>query len=116
MVKTKKLVAWVVGIALLVLVICWGISYLKCEALTKKYGYQFEEIYKNHTMFEDPDDIKILEYEKTEAVVYYTTKGSGGDIVKYCRDREEGQWYFVSWETVWSLTGSASGFVWPYIR
>ena len=113
---TKKVLIWVVGTALAVLVICWGISFLKCEALTRKYSYQFEEIYKDYTMFEDPDDIKILEYEKTEAVVYYVTKGSGGDIVKYRRDGEDGQWQFVNWETVWSRTGSASGFVWPYIR
>lgn len=106
----------IISVSLFGLATIWGISIAKCEKLTAQYGAQFADLYKNYTMFEEPDDFKVLQYQDTKASVYYVTRGSGGDIVHYRRDEVLDAWQFDEWETVWSRTGSASGFVWPYIR
>lgn len=97
-------------------IIFWGISIVKCEYQTAKYGFQFKESYREHTMITHPDYLKLLEYDDCKAVVYYVKKGEGGNILLFQRENATSDWSFTYWKTIWSRTGSASGFVWPYIR
>ena len=102
-------------IVLVAFLLIWGISILKCEILTYQYGNQFEEIYRRNTMLGDVDYFKVLNYTNDGARVYYVSKNrSGGNILNFYKDNDN--WCCDSWNTVWSKTGSADGFIWPYIR
>ena len=109
------------GILLLsLLIICllfffWLASYVKCEILTKKYSYLFSESYREYTMLSDVETVKVLSFNELYAKVYYITADRGsGNIISFTN--QQGQWIAEKWQTVWSKTGSADGFVWPYFR
>lgn len=101
---------------IIVVLFIWVISILKCEILTWQYGSQFETAYRENTMMGDVDYLKVLEYSESSARVYYVSKNrSGGDVLIF--SKQNGLWKYDKWEqTVWSKTGSADGFIWPYIR
>jgi len=101
---------------ILVVLLIWGISILKCEVLTWQYGSQFEIVYRENTMMGEIDYLKVLDYSEESARVYYVSKNhSGGDVLIF--SKQNGLWKYDKWErTVWSKTGSADGFIWPYIR
>lgn len=113
MVKVSKKV---ILVGLIGFLLYWGISIIKCEILTHRYGEQFSEIYRENTMIGEIDYFKILNYSDSEARVYYVSENrSGGDILIF--EKEGDLWVYRSWErTVWSKFGSADGFMWPYIR
>ena len=101
---------------LLLFLLIWSASILKCEFLTYRYGYQFETIYRENTMMGDIDYLKVLSYSNSTARVYYVSKNrAAGDILVF--SKQNGEWKYDYWDwTVWSKTGSADNFVWPYIR
>ena len=108
---------WTLLLAICVaFVLFWAISIVKCEIQTHKYGAQFAGKEQLYTMLRPSEQCKVLQYTQTNAKVYYRTPGSGGDVLYFERDDQSGEWHFVRWETIWSATGSADGFVWPYIR
>ncbi len=93
----------------------WIGSLIKCEILTHCYESQFQELYKDNTMLNEIDYLKVLGYTSDTARIYYVAKGrSSGNILVF--NKENDRWSCTSWETVWSKSGSADGFVWPYIR
>jgi len=94
----------------------WVGSILKCEILTYLHGTEFASLYKANTMIGEIEYLKVLDYSDTSARIYYVSvKGYGGDILVFVK--KSGHWTYDKWErTVWSKTGSADGFVWPYIR
>ena len=56
---------------------------------------------------------KILDYSETTATVYYVSENmSGGNVLEFVKQNEE--WVYSNWETIWSKTGSASDIIWPY--
>ena len=96
-------------------ILFWLASCAKCEVLTYQHGQEFETLYKENTMIGEVDYLKVLDYSDTSARIYYVgINRSDGNTVKYVK--QKGQWVCEEWETVWSKTGSADGFVWPYIR
>ena len=97
-------------------IVCWLLAFIRCEYLTVRYGEQFADAYREHTMIAKPDYLKILRYTENYAEVYYVKKGAGGNVLSFGRTDAQGEWFFVEWETIWSRSGSASDFVWPYIR
>ena len=100
---------------IIIFLFVWFVSLLKCEILTYKYGSQFEDLYKGHVMIDDVDCIKVLKYSENSATVYYISKNHRtGELVKY--KKQDGKWEFHSWSTIWSTSGSADGYIWPYIR
>ena len=96
--------------------IIWGMSILRCELLTNQHGKEFETVYKENTMMGEIDYLKVLNYSDVSARVYYVSKNrTGGDILIF--SKKDNQWTYDKWErTVWSKSGSADGFMWPYIR
>lgn len=113
----KKINKYVFLALLLIFLIYWLVSYIQCEQLTKTYGHEFSEAYLNYTMLGDIQYYKVLLYTETTAKVYYvTTDGGSGNILVFQKSELYDGWKFISWETVWSTTGSADGFVWPYLR
>lgn len=112
----KKFLLKVILIGLIMFCFIWGISVLKCEILTWKYGGQFKTVYQENNMMGDIDYLKVLNYSETNARIYYVSKNrAGGDILSFSKHNDV--WKYDKWErTVWSKTGSADGFIWPYIR
>lgn len=114
--KLRKNIKNVVLLLLVIFLCIWLGAVAKCEYLTIRYGDQFQDAYRKYTMLSRPDYMKILEYGDDRAVVYYVKRGAGGDTLIFERDDEQSDWEFISWITVWSRSGSADDFVWPYIR
>ena len=113
----KKYVKIILLGIILLLLLYWGGSILKCEILSQKYVHQFEDAYKEHTMLMECEKIKVLEYSETSASVYYITQGRGsGSVLRFERKSVTEEWEFVAWEVIWSTSGSADEFIWPYIR
>lgn len=111
----KKLLIRISTVALIVFLLVWGISVLKCEILTYKYGDQFEERYQDTNMISSIDYIKVLSYTDDAALVYYVLEDkAAGCVLEFYEDN--GKWSFGGWDAVWSKSGSADGFIWPYIR
>ena len=92
----------------------WGFSLAKCEILSIKYGEEFSEIYKENTMIGEQQHWKVLEYSDKYARVYYIGRNnSSANVLKF--KNVNGVWkYTGQWDTVWSKSGNADGFVWPY--
>jgi hypothetical protein len=110
----KKVVTIVLIIAITCFVIFWTLSIIKCENLTSQYGKEFEGLEESTNMLKESETVKVLNYSNMTARVYYKDR-EGGDILRFIK--QDGKWVLDKWEkTVWSRTGSADGFMWPYIR
>ena len=113
----KKALIIILVCILLLSILFWGGSILKCEILSRKYVHQFIDAYKENTILSECETIKVLEYTETTACVYYITQmRSSGNILYFERSNANSEWEFVNWNVIWSKHGSADGFVWPYIR
>ena len=115
--KLKKTLLYLLVIILVLGFWHWIVSLGYCEYLTRRYVYEFWEVSQEDTMLIAPSSIKVLQYSKTSAQIYYITEDSGsGNILHLSKSYISNVWTVDSWETVWSTTGSADGVVWPYIR
>lgn len=92
----------------------WIASLLRCEWLTARYKEEFSPLYAQTGMLGAADSVKVLRYEETRAEVYYVSRGRAGSVVTFAR--REDLWTMERWRAVWSTSGSADGFVWPYVR
>ena len=111
---SKKIAAVFMMFLIIFPLVIWGVSLFKCEMLTARYGDEFSEIYKENTMLGDIEYFKVLDYTDSSAKVYYVSHDySGGDVLAF--EKENGEWKYSEWETVWSEMGSTDGFLWPYI-
>ena len=109
----KKTILCILLIALLIPALVWVVSLIKCEILTQKYYDDFQYAYTSNTMLGQMEYFKVLRCDETSAEVYYVSKGmTGGDVL--CFERIDGTWTQVSWNTVWSSSGSASDVIYPY--
>ena len=105
---------------ILIFILIWFLSIIKCECLTLIHGNQFKDLYKENTMIGDVYRFKVIEYNDKYARVYYVSGNKeignkAGNILKF--KREGNKWTFTgAWSTVWSKHGSADGFIWPYGR
>ena len=87
--------------------------YLKAEILTAKYGKEFYGLQKQTNMLNESDYYKVLSYSNDLAKVFYVS--DTGDLLTFEKD-SGGKWKYSEWKTVWSDSGSASEFIWPYYR
>lgn len=105
-----------VKIACIALPVCfllsWTVPCLYYEILTFQHGNVFVGLQKNTNMIDEVDGLKVLTYSDSRARVYYI--GDTGDILTF--HKVNGFWELEDggWVTVWSKTGGADGFVWPY--
>ncbi len=107
--KPKK----VIIIPLLILIILFLVffPYMKAEYLTLKYGYEFENLQRQTNMLSEVRYYKVLSYSDEVAEVFYVS--DTGDLITF-KKSEENIWTYTEWKTIWSNSGSADGFVWPY--
>ena len=110
--RKRKLVLFLV----LVLIICVIIlPYVRVEILTMLHKDEFATEYTQTNMVDDIEYLKVMEYSDQIAKVYYVIQNhEGAELITF--ERREHIWTMVKWESVWSKTGSASEFIWPYYR
>jgi len=90
----------------------WTGSIIKCEILTALHADEFlglDEV-------SSAEKFKVLTYNDGHARLYcVATNYESGSIFAFTKENNE--WKFSRWEDgVWSKSGTADGFVWPYIR
>ena len=100
---------------LLCLVLAVAVPYGRVEYLTARYGAEFSRGYCQTGMVDAVAFWKVMEYQADAAQVYYSLPdGAGGILLHFVRDG--GGWSLRTWEAVWSSSGSADGWIWPYYR
>lgn len=80
--------------------------------LTLKYGKQFEGLEEQTNMLSNSRYYKVLSYSKSKAKVFYVS--DTGDVITFIKAKDV--WEIEEWKTVWSKSGSADSFYWPYYR
>ena len=113
--KKKKISMVIILIILILFIMLIAVPYAKAEVLTYKYGDQFQELYKQTNIIADIEYLKVIEYSDKLAKVCYISKDHQSSNVITFKQQDE-TWVIDSWVTIWSKTGSADGFVWPYYR
>ena len=99
----------------LLLVILLLLPYLKAELLTKKYGAIFEYEYQQSGMITEIEYFKVISCSNGDATVFYVLKNySAGVCMNFRKEHES--WQMVSWQVIWSTSGNADKFYWPYYR
>lgn len=108
----------ILGIAIMILIVFIGASYLYVEILTYKYGTQFEHLYNASGWIENCSSYKVFKYADEAADVYYEAfnpnKKKVSATFMYHFKRVNDEWILDSWKCIWSQTGNADGFIWPY--
>lgn len=112
--RSRKVI--IVLLPLLCFLVIWGISLVKCEIITLIHKDEFsnQTLYEENTMIGDMEYIKILDYSKNYARIYYVSKGNSlGSIIGFIKSGDE--WEYSNWEDVlWSTSGNADSVIWPY--
>ena len=110
----KKNMILIIVIAVIMLpVVFWGVSLIKCEILTQKYFDVFDQAYKQNTMLGEMEYFKVLSCNENTAEIYYVSKDmTGGNLLTF--QNSNGIWQEISWKAIWSTSGSASEVIYPY--
>ena len=109
-------------ILLLILVLLfepWIVALIHCEILTAKHAdADMLEAVNAHQAYMEIDTLKVLDYKPYSYCKVYGKSESSGNVFVLVHNFDEDQsgWNVVHWDTIWSKTGSADGFIWPYIR
>ena len=102
-----------IGILLMI-----GAPYIKVEILTLMHGSEFAELYDASGWMNDMTYLKVYHYSLNEATVYYADledreEGSNATFL-YHFSREDGEWNLQDWKCIWSESGNADEWIWPY--
>lgn len=100
-------------ILLSVLLFLFFSPYLKAEYLTLRFGDEFVGLEQKTGMLNHSRYCKVLSYGKEKAKVFYVS--DTGDLITFYKT-DDGRWEIKNWETIWSESGSADSFMWPYYR
>lgn len=100
-------------LCLIVLVIIWVISLIRCEILTHKYYNDFEYAYSDNSMLGEMEYFKVLKCDDNTAEIYYVSKNmTAANVLTF--QKQDDVWVETEWETIWSDSGSASEVIYPY--
>ncbi len=113
--RKKRIIICIIICIVLTPLIIWVGSLIKCEMLTSANYDKFCDAYKKNPMLGDMEYFKVLSCNDNNAKVYYVSKDyKGADVLTFEYNSEADLWEEVSWNTVWSSTGSASDVIYPY--
>ena len=114
--KIKYLIIVIITGIIICLVFSWISALIKCETLTHEHYDEFKDAYKQNTMLGDMEYFKVLDYNDCDiARVYYVSKDNlAANVLTFCYDSATASWKEISWNTIWSDSGSASDVVYPY--
>lgn len=110
--KIRKKFVMITFILLIFLLILF-FPYLKAEVLTVRYGKEFAGLQKQTNMLSESKYYKVISYSYDSAEVFYVS--DSGNLLTFKKD-SNGEWKYSKWKTIWSTSGSASEFMWPYYR
>lgn len=111
--KKKKRILMIILLCAFLAVI---VPYIRVEVLTWQHKLEFCTLYNSNRMLKDIEYFKIMSYSKESAEVYYVSRGKkAGFLYKFIQS-DEGGWQLEGWDVVWSSSGSADNFIWPYYR
>ena len=109
----KKVTLIIVIVAIMIPVAFWTSALIKCEILTHKYHDDFAQAYTQNTMLGEMEYFKVLSCDGNIAEVYYVSRGmTDANVLTF--KNNNGIWQEISWETIWSTSGSASEVIYPY--
>lgn len=133
--RKKNKIVFIIFIIILIVILFIFRSYYSVNSLTKKYGSEFSELYRENGFYEDIEYFKVFKYRNEEvdirclnnkklknvldnlnddyAVVLYVEENHSSASLFIFFD-EDDQWNLLDWYLVWSYSGSADGFMWPY--
>lgn len=109
--KKKTIILIFVFILLFAIII---FPYLKAEYLTYCYGEEFVGLEQQTQMMDGATYLKVVDYSKNRAQVFYVLSGKGGCVITF--DKEVENWKIATWKMIWSHYGSADEFFWPYYK
>lgn len=112
----RKKTQCIFAFLLLVLVTCIILlPYLRVEILTALHKQEFEMEYMQTNMVDGIEYLKVMDYSEQLSNIYYVIENhSGGVFVSF--EHKNSNWVMKNRKTVWSKSGSASDFMWPYYR
>lgn len=111
------------------------IPYFKANILTTKYGAEFLSLYSKNGFYNDIEYLKVFQYRNEKAGIIYLYKddlkkeldilNDDYAVVLYIEENHSsaalfifydsnGKWELSSWDVIWSFSGTADGFMWPY--
>ena len=109
----KRLPLYIPLAIVLLFLVVWGASLLKCEILTNRYHDELEYAHVENTMIGKINSFKVLKCDGETAEVYYVCDNNTvGNVLEY--QKENGEWKEIGWNTIWSKQGSADEMLWPY--
>lgn len=109
----KRLPLYIPLAILLVFLVVWGASLLKCETLTNKYSEELKYAHTENTMLGKIESYKVLECDGEKARVYYVCDNNTvGNVLEF--EKQDNKWKEINWVTIWSKQGSADEMLWPY--
>ena len=133
MCRIKKIVLVISVVIILVLLIIK--PYYFVDSLTEKYGSEFSELYSENGFYENIEYFKVFKYRNEEvsigclgnkmlkdeldnlnddcAVVLYVEENHSSASLFVFFDKDD-QWKLLDWYLIWSYSGTADGFIWPY--
>ena len=115
----------IISVIVIGVFIFWLISIVPIWIRTAQFGHEFTYHYRQ-TLFPPygfPDRMRVMSYSDDVAVVYYSARrgpagelpcGGLGVLITFTMVNDE--WILYRWEVIWSASGSADGFIWPFIR
>lgn len=109
----KRLPLYIPLAIVLVFLVVWVASLLKCEVLTNKYYDELEYAHLENTMIGDVDSFKILDCNGEKAEIYYLCNDNTASFVLRF-EKQNNEWKEISWDCIWSKQGSADKIIWPF--
>ncbi len=116
--KAKKVCLSVIipiAVAFTVLISVLFFPYIKAEFLTLSHGDEFAELYEQIGWLTGIEYFKVIEYSADAATVVYI-EGGHNTCFRVEFVAEGDSWRAESFDCVWSTSGSADSFMWPYYR
>lgn len=110
-VKTKRIVL----IAVLLFAAVLLMPYAKAEFLTARYGAEFAHEYEQSGMIDRIEYFKVTSCSSENATVFYVLDEHAAGV-RMNFSGGSGSWDLTDWNVIWSTSGSADGFCWPYYR
>lgn len=106
----------ILGIIVLIIILIWAVPFIHNELLTVLHGKEFYNRYIDTGFFDEnseQESCKVLSYSKTvKGILCNTGKEQG--LILYFTKNENNIWEMSSWDCIWSKSGTADGFQWPY--
>ena len=104
---------WIPFVAIALLIAIWIAALIKCEVLTLIYNDDFQSAYMQNTMLGEIEYFRVLKCNGRTAEVYYVSKGmTAGNVLSF--EKKNGTWEETSYQTIWSVAGTASEVIYPY--